>query len=135
MAFNNIIPASIINDMLEEIHKEPKQLHFDKDVFFACFYINEEALDSCNEAFTWITPNGHGPNGTISKSVDHPAFAALRRHLNTHGYIEMQTGWVNGDRVRKPFYLNDVFFDVNDKFLSASAMKWKIKNRKKRHDI
>lgn len=136
MAFNNVIPASVVSDILEEIRKEPKQLHFEEDVFFACFYIKEEAFESCNEAFTYVLPNGHGPNGTIAKSVDHPSFNALRQHLSRNGYIKIPDYpcW-NGDRVTKAFYLNDVFFDVGEKFLSASAMKWEMKSRKKQYDV
>lgn len=131
MSWNNVIPSSVIDSMLDDIRKEPKQLYFDEDVFPPCFMIEDDYLTSCNEAFTWISPNGHGPNGTIAKSVDHPAFAALRKHLDTHGYIKMESGWVNGDRVRKPFYLNEVYFAVGDKFVCASAMSGLLKFRKK----
>jgi hypothetical protein len=133
MSWNNLIPAIVVDSILDEIRKEPQQLHFDEDVFYTCFYIKEEAFESCNEAFTYVLANGHGPNGTLAKAVDHPSFNALRQHLVTHGYIEMQTNWVNGDRVMKAFYLNDVFFDVGEKFLSASAMKWEMKSRKKQY--
>jgi hypothetical protein len=131
MSWNNVIPNDVLADIIEQIRKEPKQLHFDEDIFPPCFIIKEEYLTTCNEAFTWISPTGSGPSGTIAKAVDHPAFAALRQHLNTHGYIEMQTGWVNGDRVRKPFCLNEVYFAVGDKFVSASAMAGHLKFRKK----
>lgn len=134
MSWNNIIPSSVIDSILDNIRKEPKQLHFDEDVFPPCYTIKEEYVASCNEAFTWITSNGHGPNGTIAKSVDHPAFAALRKHLDARGYIEMQTGWINGDRVRKPFYLNEVYFAAGDKFVSASAMNGHLKFRKNDND-
>ena len=129
MSWNNVIPASVVDDILEEIRKEPKQLHFDEDVFFACFYIKEEYLTDCNEAFTYIKPNGHGPSGTIAKAVDHPAFAALRKHLERNGYIELP-GYpcVNGDRVSKPFYLNDVFFPKGGRFLCAGAMKYTLES-------
>lgn len=122
MAFNNVIPNSVVNAMLEEIRSEPKQLHFDEDVFFPCFYIKEEYLTECNRAFTYIEPNGSGPSGTISSHEDHPAFAALRTHLETTGYIEIPDyPCVNGDTVIKPFYLNDVFFGEGDRFLCAVA--------------
>ena len=131
MSWNNVIPNDVLMDIVEQIRKEPKQLHFDVDLFPPCYSIKEEYLTSCNEAFTWITPTGSGPSGTISKSVDHPAFAALREHLDARGYITIQTGWVNGDRVIKPFCLNEVYFGVGDKFVCASAMSGHIKYRKK----
>lgn len=131
MAWNNVIPNDVLMDIVNEIRKEPKQLHFNEDLFPPCFMIKEEYLTSCNEAFTWISPTGHGPSGTISKQVDHPAFTALRQHLVAHGYIEIQTRWVNGDSVLKPFSLNEVYFAVGEKFVCASAMSNHLKFRKK----
>ena len=135
MSWNNVISADVLMDIVEQIRKEPKQLHFDEDLFAPCYMIKEEYLTSCNEAFTWITPTGSGPSGTISKSVDHPAFAALRKHLGVRGYIEIQTGWINGDRVTKPFHLNEVPFNVGDKFVCASAMSGHIKFHKRRKEL
>lgn len=131
MSWNNVIPNCVLQEMLEEIRKEPKQLHFDEELFAPCFMIKEEYLTSCNEAFTYITPNGHGPSGTVAHSVDHPAFAALRKHLNTHGYIEMSTVSVNGDRVLKSFHLNEVPFNKGERFYCASAMEGHLKFHKK----
>lgn len=131
MSWNNIIPNDVLMDIVEQIRKEPKQLHFDEDIFPPCYFIKEEYITSCNEAFTWITPTGQGPSGTVAKSVDHPAFAALRTHLDARGFIKMQTGWVNGDRVIKPFCLNEVYFGVGDKFVCGSAMAGHLKYRKK----
>lgn len=131
MSWNNVISGDVLMDIVNEIRKEPKQLHFDEELFPPLYIIKEEYLTSLNEAFTWISPTGHGPSGTISKSVDHPAFAALRKHLDQRGFIEMQTGWVNGDRVIKPFCLNEVYFGVGDKFVSACAMAGHLKYRRK----
>lgn len=128
MSWNNIIPASVINDLLDEIAKEPKQLHFDEGAFYPCYTIKHEYLTSCNEAFTWVSSTGRGPSGTISKSVDHPAFTALRNHLAVKGYIKIQNGWVNGDRVMMPFSLNEKYFAAGDKFPCANAMKWRLRN-------
>lgn len=135
MSWNNVIPSSILAENLERLRKEPKQLHFDKELFSPCFTIREEYLTSCNEAFSWISPTGHGPNGTVAKSVDHPAFAALRKHLAALGYIKMQTTWVNGDRVLKHFHLNKVPFKPGDKFFCASAMKGFLEGRERRRDL
>lgn len=135
MAFNNIIPASVINKILDDIRKEPKQLHFDEAVFYTCFYIKKEYLTSCNEAFTYVRATGGGSYGTIAKDVDHPAFAALRKHLSDNGYIQIPDYpcW-NGDRVIKPFYLNDVFFREGEKFVCGSAMGGHLKFQKKYSD-
>lgn len=135
MSWNNVIPSYIINEMLDKIEKEPKQLHFDEDLFAPCYTIKEEYITSCNEAFQWVSPTGHGPSGTVAHSVDHPAFAALRKHLAARGYIEMQTTWVNGDRVIKPFHLNRVPFNVGDKFLSANAMLNHLRFRERRREL
>jgi hypothetical protein len=131
MSWNNVIPASVINKMLDDILKQPKQLHFDEDVFYTCFYIKEEYLTSCNEAFTYVKATGGGSYGTIAKDVDHPAFAALRKHLSDNGYIQIPDYpcW-NGDRVIKSFYLNDVFFREGEKFVCGSAMSGHLKFRK-----
>lgn len=122
-------------DIVEQIRKEPKQLHFDEDLFPPLFFIKEEYLTTCNEAFTWIKPNGHGPSGTISKHVDHPAFKALREHLGRNGFVDIERGWVNGDRVIKPFYLNDVYFAVGDKFVSGAAMQGDLRFKRKYRDL
>ena len=135
MSWNNVIPNHIIQEMLDEIDKEPKQLHFDEELFAPCYTIKEEYITSCNEAFTWISPTGHGPSGTLAHSVDHPAFAALRKHLHAKGYIEMQTAWVNGDRVLKFFHLNRVPFRPGEKFLSADAMKSHLKYRERNLEL
>lgn len=131
MSWNNVIPNDILMDIVEQIRKEPKQLHFDEDIFPPCFMIKEEYLTSCNEAFTWIPPTGGASSGTIAHHVDHPAFAALRKRLGALGYIKIENGWVNGDRVTKPFCLNEVYFGVGDKFVCASAMSGHLNFRKK----
>jgi len=129
MAFNDVIPNLIIDETLEEIPKEQKQLHFDEDVFFPCFYIDIKNVVSCSEAFQYFKASGGGNCGTISKVVDHPAFAALREYLGREEFIDIERGWWNGDRVTKPFYLNDVFFDVGKKFGHADAMKHTLESR------
>lgn len=60
---------------------------------------------------------------TIHGSKDHPEFDRFREQLGNEGYITIERGWCNGDRVTKPFTLNGVEFKVGDKFCSACAMK------------
>tara|TARA_Y100001936_G_scaffold246933_1_gene291803 strand:- start:2515 stop:2745 length:231 start_codon:yes stop_codon:yes gene_type:complete len=45
----------------------------------------------------------------------------MRRHLENNGYIETQQ-WHNGDRVLRPFFLNNFLMCVGDRFLCPSAM-------------
>lgn len=59
---------------------------------------------------------------TITSNKDHPEFTKLREQLGADGYIEIERGWWNGDRVLKPFMLNDFKFTRGAKFPCASAM-------------
>lgn len=59
---------------------------------------------------------------TTISNEDHPEFAKLRNMLGEQGYIHIERGWVNGDRVIKPFTLNDIKFKKGDRFVSAGAM-------------
>jgi hypothetical protein len=59
---------------------------------------------------------------SITGSEDHPEFAKLREHLGEQGYITIERGWVNGDRVLKPFKLNGRKFKVGDQFSCGAAM-------------
>lgn len=59
---------------------------------------------------------------TMGSSEDHPEFARLREQLGEQGYISIERGWVNGDRVEKPFTLNGRKFKVGEQFSCASAM-------------
>lgn len=62
--------------------------------------------------------------GTVimGSSEDHPEFTKLREYLGEQGYISIERGWVNGDRVEKPFTLNGRKFKVGEQFSCASAM-------------
>ena len=60
---------------------------------------------------------------TIHSSGDHPEFNRFREQLGEDGYISIERGWWNGDRVLKPFTLNGIEFEVGDQFSSACAMK------------
>lgn len=59
---------------------------------------------------------------TISNK-DHDEFTKLRNQLEKLGYIKTERSWWNGDRVLKPFYLNEWKFKKNHKFPCAAAMK------------
>lgn len=54
---------------------------------------------------------------------DHEEFTKLRETLGKLGYIKIERGWWNGDRVIKPFKLNGWIFKRGHKFPSAAALK------------
>jgi hypothetical protein len=65
---------------------------------------------------------GYQPMTTI-RNDDSPEFKALRNQLEAEGYIECQRNWWNGDRVLTPFTLNEIKFDIGNKFFSGAAMR------------
>ncbi len=67
----------------------------------------------------------YGPSYSI-RSEDHPEFTKLREQLGAEGYIAIERGWWNGDRVLKPFTLNSKKFKKGDKFCCASAMHYDL---------
>lgn len=71
---------------------------------------------------------------TTTYSRDHPDFTALRELLGEQGYIRIERGWWNGDRVLKPFLLNGVEFHQGGKFPCASAMQHHIEWKRNHPD-
>lgn len=69
-------------------------------------------------------------NGPFSMTAightDHPEFTRLREQLGEEGYIKIERAWWNGDRVLKPFKLNNKMFNKGDQFACASAIKYVI---------
>jgi hypothetical protein len=63
-------------------------------------------------------------------SEDHPEFAQLRDRLGELGYISIERGWWNGDRVLKSFTLNSVAFEPGEQFPSAAPMKFHLERNK-----
>jgi len=61
-------------------------------------------------------------NVIVTASTDHPEFTRLREQLGEQGYIKIERGWINGDRVTKPFTLNGLKFKVGEQFSCAGAM-------------
>jgi hypothetical protein len=57
---------------------------------------------------------------------DHPEFTRLRDRLGELGYISIERGWSNGDRVLKSFSLNGVAFEPGEQFCCAAAMKFHL---------
>lgn len=57
---------------------------------------------------------------------DHPEFTKLRNRLCKLGYIQIESSYWNGDRVLKPFKLNDLTFKKGKQFSCASALGIKL---------
>jgi len=113
MSWNNIVPLSIL------------EAHSSSELDVPEFIIEKEYLTDVMVKYGW---NIRGtPCYTMSK-VDHPSFDALRKKLAVGGFIKIPEYpcW-NGDIVTKVFSLNNVVFNVGEKFLCASAMKWRLK--------
>lgn len=96
-------------------------------MFINRFTINPDYLCSITVKYGFTTDAGVECSTTAS--VDHPAFAELREHLGARGLIHINRGWVNGDRVLKPFFFNDRLFEVDEKFPCASALGIQFKTR------
>jgi hypothetical protein len=73
---------------------------------------------------------GHDKSYSISNK-DHDEFTKLRNQLESLGYIKIQQGWWNGDRVVKSFKLNGWTFRKGHKFPCAAAMRVSIDCAKK----
>jgi hypothetical protein len=57
---------------------------------------------------------------------DHPEFTKLRNKLCKLGYISIEASYWNGDRILKPFKLNELTFKRGESFLCASALGIKL---------
>lgn len=68
--------------------------------------------------------------GSTTSSEAHPGFIGLRKMLHEQGYINMETRWVNGDSVIKPFALNGFMFLPRDQFPCASVLRWQLLGRR-----
>ena len=64
----------------------------------------------------------HKLEGEAYSIIDHPEFTKMRNRLEKLGYIQIEHGWINGDRALKPFSLNGFKFKKHDKFPCASAL-------------
>ena len=62
---------------------------------------------------------------------DHDEFTKLRNQLEELGYIKIERGWWNGDRVIKGFKLNGFPLKKGERFYSAAAMSGSFNLAKK----
>jgi hypothetical protein len=74
----------------------------------------------------------HKLEGDAHSIIDHPEFTKMRNRLEKQGYIQIEHGWINGDRVVKPFSLNGFKFKKHEQFPCASAMDIWLTVEKKR---
>jgi hypothetical protein len=118
VAYNNVIPDCMINDLLRG-HQPMLPLYTPE------YEIEEEFLTSVPVSWSITRTETDSTYSTMS-GVDHPAFADLRRHLAARKYIDMQTNCWNGDRVLRKFYLNQRLFEVGEQFPCAGAMKYRV---------
>ena len=75
----------------------------------------------------YIDYRWHGDGMGVISSLDHPSFTEIRELLGRKGYIHIERGWSNGDRVLRPFYINRYLFQEGDKFCCAGALHYTIK--------
>ena len=88
-------------------------------------YANKDTIT--NEDLIKIL-QGEGYN-SISSDDDHPEFKKLREQLGELGYIRIERGWWNGDRVLKPFTLNGARFRKDEQFCCGAAIKYDVESR------
>lgn len=75
----------------------------------------------------------HKLEGDAHSIIDHPEFTKMRNRLEKQGYIQIEHGWINGDRVVKPFSLNGFKFKKHEQFPCASAMDiWLVVKEKRK---
>jgi hypothetical protein len=107
------------------------------------FVIDPEFLSTVNLSKSW---NSYAKKDTVTNedllkiikgeghcaifsNDDHPEFKKLREQLGELGYIYIERGWWNGDRVLKPFTLNGARFKKHDQFCSGAAIKFDVESR------
>lgn len=103
MSWNNIIPVELL-----DFKERTEDMATD-------YWIDTMYLTYVSVNYGWGTTS-------LQSSVDHPAFDALRQQLGNLGFIKVERGYANGDRVTKEFSLNGYDFAIGDQFSSAGAM-------------
>lgn len=115
------IPAELLLNLAKQ-NGAMFQLNLDLD----CppwIFVNPEFLTSVSKGHSVIDHNGQ--TASLMGTEDHPYFRDTRLWLARNGYIDMQTQWLNGDRVTKPFYFNNVYMCKGEQFSCASAMRYR----------
>lgn len=89
-------------------------------------YKYDTTKELTNEQLVDILVNGNILSTTLWHEC-HPKFTEFRELLEKEGYIKIERSWSNGDRVLKPFKLNNKTFKKNEQFPCAAAMKGHLK--------
>jgi hypothetical protein len=98
------------------------------DVFISRSWNSYASKDSVTDEDLLKIIKGEGQCGSFSND-DHPEFKKLREQLGELGYIYIERGWWNGDRVLKPFSLNGARFKKGEQFCSGAAIKREVERR------
>ena len=122
MSLNNAIPIKYLYDIAKENLLVQQHLPLDCP---AQVFIHPEYMTTVPDGYDVITAEGLPIRS--QGSTNHPMFESTRNWLERSGYIETQRSWVNGDRVIKPFYFNNVLMEVGATFYSAGAWSTKFK--------
>jgi hypothetical protein len=105
------------------------------------FWIKEEYLTDVPVTFSYLesVPEGvsiEDANKSFGFShVEHPSFESLRSRLKADELIQTERGYWNGDKVLKPFYLNDVLFEPGETFYCSTALKNVIELKLKGEEV
>ena len=98
------------------------------DVFISRSWNSYASKDLVTDEDLLKIIKGEGQCGSLSND-DHPEFKKLREQLGELGYIYIERGWWNGDRVLKPFSLNGARFKKGEQFCSGAAIKRDVESR------
>ena len=100
-----------------------KQFKLKREHITSVSHTEHIVLEVPPEARALFSTFNHKLEGYAHSSlIDHPEFTKMRNRLEKQGYIQIEHGWINGDRALKPFSLNGFKFKKHDKFPCASAM-------------
>ena len=100
-----------------------KQFKLKREHITSVSHTEHIVLEVPEEARALFSTFNHKLEGYAHSSlIDHPEFTKMRNRLEKQGYIQIEHGWINGDKALKPFSLNGFKFKKHDKFPCASAM-------------
>lgn len=116
-----VVSASLIMDVARS-----KGVYYQLELDLGCpiwVFVNPKHLTAETKGYQTFDERGR-KNGMMG-SVDHPYFTETRNWLHNNGWIKMETGYWNGDKVLKPFYFNNVLLNTGETFACAPAMSGK----------
>lgn len=96
------------------------------------FDIKEEYMTDLPVTYSWTSESGK-PCSILSHA-SHPAFEALRIRLERDGFIKVERGWHNGDRVIRSFKLNGVMLYPGDRFSCPYPLKVDLQRKREKQN-